>query len=225
MYLFLCNKSPQHLVVKNSNNCYLSVSQLSGCGLGCLMRLQSDAFLKALLGLEVSLMGWLICMSGELALLLERGLSCSPLISVDRKSYTLVSIACHIEPVLLQYGNRCHKDITTGRWGSLGVLFEAKYLSLPVPPLIALSYTKYIHSSLNIPSTCIFYASSAGCHQVSPLLNQVQVWMRWPRLSSWSEISLDLKTCELKRQVICTQHTQYTLMGKTEDMCPKCSIS
>lgn len=153
------------------------------------MRLQSDAILKALLGLEDSLMGWLIWMSGELALLLDRGLNCSPLISVDRKSYTLVSIACHIEPVLLQYGNGCHKDIPTRRLGSLGVLFEAKYHSLPVPPLVAHSHTKYIHSSPNISSACIFYASSASCHQVSPLLNQVQMWMRWLRLSSGSEIS------------------------------------
>lgn len=148
------------------------------------MRLQSDAILKALLGLEDSLMGWLICMSGELALLLDRGLNCSPLISVDRKSCTLVSIACHIE---LQYGNGCHKDIPTRRLGSLGVLFEAKYHSLPVPPLVAHSHTKYIHSSPNIPSACICLKCklppSISSSKSSPM------WMRWLRLRSWSESS------------------------------------
>lgn len=59
MYLFLCNKSPQHLVVKNNDSHLLSltVSQSSGSGLGYLMRLQSDVILKALLGLEDSLPG------------------------------------------------------------------------------------------------------------------------------------------------------------------------
>lgn len=46
MYLFLCNKSPQHLVVKHNNSHLLSltVSQSSGSGLEYLMRLQSCYF-------------------------------------------------------------------------------------------------------------------------------------------------------------------------------------
>ena len=32
---------------------------------------------------------------------------------------------------------------------------------------------------------------------------------------SSSEIPIDLKTRELKRQVICLQHTQYMLVGQT----------
>lgn len=139
MYLFLCNKSPQHLVViiiiiirhNNSHLLSVTVSQSSGSGLEYLMRLQSDVILKALLGLEDSLPGQLIHLAGELALLLARGLIYSPQISVDRKSCTLTSVACHIEPVLLQYGNGLHKDITTRRCGSLGALFEASYHSLP----------------------------------------------------------------------------------------------
>lgn len=107
---------------------------MNGSGLGYLTSLRSDITWKVSLGLEDSLPRWLIHVAGKLDLLLARGLSYSPWISVDRKSYTLTSIVHHTGASLLYYGNRLQKDVNTRKPGSLGAVFEASYPSLPCGP-------------------------------------------------------------------------------------------